>query len=571
MNASETSYVVPPTADTASETEAAGRPAAPSEPVGDQPVATAPEVSPQDPPAATTGKHTYGQILKSTALVGGSSAATVAIRIVRTKAIAVLLGPAGYGLFGLYQSVADLTQSIAGMGVNSSGVRQIAAAVGSGDNAKIAETTTVLRRVSIVLGVLGAILLLAFSGQISLLTFRTRANTAGVCLLSLAVLFQLVSWGQTALIQGLRRIADLAKLQVLGALFGTIFSVALVYFLREKGVVPALVCVALMSLVFSYWFSRRVGIRDVPMKVSQVARESAALLKLGLAFMASYFMSAGIAYAVRIILLRKVGMAATGYYQSAYALGGLYVGFILQAMAADFYPRLTASADDDSECNRLVNEQARVGLLVAGPGVIATLTFAPLVVALFYSAKFGAAVGVLRWICLGTTVQVITWPMGFINLAKAKQFLFFGTELAWTVASLVLAWVCISWWGLNGAGIAFFGACTLHGLVLYPIVNWVSGFRWSGVNIRMGIFFLSLITAVFCGFQVFPLIWAVSIGVLAALLGGVYSVRVLSTIMTWDQIPGSLQRFIIPLRPLLSRCAWVLRSFDAGKWFGRGQ
>src|SRR5215471_16232594 len=81
-----------------------------------------------------TGKperHSYGQILKSSALVGGSSAVNVAMGIVRTKAMAILLGPAGVGLFGLYSSIADLTQSIAGMGINSSGVRQIAEAVGS--------------------------------------------------------------------------------------------------------------------------------------------------------------------------------------------------------------------------------------------------------------------------------------------------------------------------------------------------------------------------------------------------------------------------------------------------------
>ena len=47
-------------------------------------------------------------------------------------------GPAGFGLFGLYGSIAVLTQSIAGMGINSSGVRQIAEAVGSGDKARIA-------------------------------------------------------------------------------------------------------------------------------------------------------------------------------------------------------------------------------------------------------------------------------------------------------------------------------------------------------------------------------------------------------------------------------------------------
>ena len=45
----------------------------------------------------------------------------------------------------------------------------------------------------------------------------------------------------------------------------------------------------------------------------------------------------------------------------------MYVGFILQAMGSDFYPRLTAVADDHAECNRLVNEQAQIGLLLAGP------------------------------------------------------------------------------------------------------------------------------------------------------------------------------------------------------------
>ncbi len=46
---------------------------------------------PQDTPP-TAEKHTYGQILKSSALIGGSSVVNIAIGIVRTKAMAVLLG-----------------------------------------------------------------------------------------------------------------------------------------------------------------------------------------------------------------------------------------------------------------------------------------------------------------------------------------------------------------------------------------------------------------------------------------------------------------------------------------------
>jgi PST family polysaccharide transporter len=494
---------------------------------------------------ATAQKQSYGQILKSSALVGGSSVVNIAIGIVRTKAMAVLLGPAGFGLFGLYGSIANLTQSLAGVGINSSGVRQIAEAVGSNDAERIAQTTAVLRRTSILLGALGAGLLIVFSGQVSTLTFGSNQHAGAICLLSIAVFFQLISAGQGALIQGMRRIADLAKMGILGAVFGTLISIPTVYFLREKGVVPSLVGVAAMAIVTTWWYSRKVRIQVPSMTASRVGQEAAALLKLGFAFMVSGLMTMGVAYAVRITVLHKVGFEATGLYQSAWTLGGLYVGFILQAMGADFYPRLTASATDNAACNRMVNEQARVGLLLAGPGVIATLTFAPLVIALFYSAKFGAAVPVLRWICLGTMLQVITWPMGFIIVAKAKQNIFIVAELAWAVVSLGLAWTCVRSFGLNGAGIAFFGSYIFHGFLIYPIARRLSGFRWSAANIQTSLLFLSLIAVVFCGFYVFPFLVATSVGAVALVLSGAYSIRGLFKLISMEQIPRPMRRLLV--------------------------
>jgi enterobacterial common antigen flippase len=492
-------------------------------------------------PLVTAEKHTYGQILKSSALVGGSSVLNIAIGIIRTKLMAMLLGPAGFGLAGLYSSVADLTQSVAGMGINSSGVRQIAEAVGSDDAKRIALTTAVLRRTSIVLGVLGATLLVVFSRQVSTLTFGNDQHAAAVSLLSIAVFFRLVSAGQGALIQGMRRIADLAKMGVLGAFFGTLISIPVVYFFREKGVVPYLIAVAATTIITSWWYSRKLKIQTPPVTAAQVGHEAAALLKLGFAFMSSGLMTMGVAYAVRITVMRKLGVEATGLYQSAWTLGGLYVGLILQAMGADFYPRLTASAKKNAECNRLVNEQALVGLLLAGPGVIATLTFAPLVIALFYTAKFGAAVGILRWICLGATLQVITWPMGFIILAKGKSAVFFFSELAWTVVAVGLAWICVRLFGLNGAGIAFFGSYVFHGILIYPIVRQLSGFRWSKASKQTGLLFLSLIAVVFTSFYVLPLFVAASIGALATILSGVYSLRSLIRLTAID--PAVQRRF----------------------------
>jgi enterobacterial common antigen flippase len=506
---------------------------------------------PPSPSAANTalpGKHTYGQILKSSALIGGSSILKIGIGIVRNKAMALLLGPAGVGLMGLYGLIVDLAQNIAGMGVNSSGVRQIAEAVGSGDDEKIARTALVLRRTAVLLGALGAALLVLFCRVISGWTFGSDGHAAAVAWLALAVFFGAVTAGQTALIQGLRRIADLAKMGVLGGVYGTIVGVALVYFLGERGIVPSLIAIAGMSVLMSWWFSRKARFKTPALSMSQVRSEASGLLKLGFAFMASGLFIMGAAYVVRIFIVRKIGFDAAGLYQASWYLGVTYIGLILQSMGADFYPRLTATIQHPAECNRLVNEQAQVSLLLAGPGVIATLTFAPVMVALLYSAKFEAAVPLLRWICLGATLQVITWPMGFIIVAKGRQSIFFWCELAYTAVYIALAWVGIRYFALNGAGMAFFGSYVFHWLMIYPIVRWLTGFRWSAANRQVGLIFLATIGLVFGSFYLLSFWASTTVGALAAVLSGIYSLRTLCRLVSLHRAPPLVQRLLVRCR-----------------------
>lgn len=480
------------------------------------------------PAAAKEARSSYGQILKSTALVGGSQVINIAIGMVRTKAMAMLLGPAGFGLAGLYMSVSQLAQSIAGMGVNQSGVRQIAEAVGTGDEEKIARTAIVLRRVSWALGLLGAAALLLLATPIATVTFGDAADAGGVALMGAAVFFTLVSAGQGALLQGTRRIADLAKMGVIGALFGTAVTLPLVYFFRERGVAPSLVAGAAASLCISWWYSRRVAIRQVRVNGEQMRAEASGLLKLGLAFMASGLMTMGSAYVIRIIISNKLGLAATGLYQSAWTLGGLYVGMILQAMGADFYPRLTAAAHDNAECNRLVNEQARVSMLLAAPGILATLTFAPLVISVFYAPEFQEAVGVLRWICLGIAMRVISWPLGYILVAKGKQGLFFLSDALWTVAHLGLAWLLVPMVGLEGSGMAFFGAYVVHIVFNYIVAVELTEFRWSAVNAQTVLTYVAATAVVFTTCVSLAGVSSTLVGAVLALTSGLYALQVLS-------------------------------------------
>jgi PST family polysaccharide transporter len=164
--------------------------------------------------------------------------------------------------------------------------------------------------------------------------------------------------------------------------------------------------------------------------------------------------------------------------------------------------------------------------------------------AIFYSARFAVAVGILRWICLGATMQVMTWPMGFIIIAKGEQIIFFACELAWTVVSVGLAWLCVGYLGINGAGIAFFGSYVFHYLLIYPVVNRLSGFTWSPENRLTGLLYVGVIGGVFCALYFLPRVPALGTGAAMSLASSFYSSRAVLKTVPLERMPLLLRRLV---------------------------
>ena len=81
------------------------------------------------------------------------------------------------------------------MDVNSSGVRQIAEAAGSGETQRVERTAAVLRWTSLLLGTMAAVLLIVFRRPVSQWTFNSDDYATPVAVLSLAVFCRAISDG----------------------------------------------------------------------------------------------------------------------------------------------------------------------------------------------------------------------------------------------------------------------------------------------------------------------------------------------------------------------------------------
>ena len=75
---------------------------------------------------STASQGSHGQILRSSSIIGASSIGGVVLGLGRTKVVAVLLGPGGVGLIGIYSNLITTVSGVAALGFGTAGVRSIA-------------------------------------------------------------------------------------------------------------------------------------------------------------------------------------------------------------------------------------------------------------------------------------------------------------------------------------------------------------------------------------------------------------------------------------------------------------
>jgi PST family polysaccharide transporter len=428
-----------------------------------------------------TSDASYGQVLRSSSIIGGAQAANYIIGLVRVKAIALIVGPAGIGLLGLYSSAIALVGSVSDFGLAASAVREIVRATHSDDPKEIARTYGVLRRVGWTAGLFGWALTIAFRAPISFfLTGVTTHGTAIACLGG-TLLLSMTNVTQLALLQGLKRIGDLARANLLGALTGAVCSIGVFILLGENGVAPAIVVTSLAAVGGSWWFSRKIAFAS-PVSASwkETWRGFSRMAGIGVAFMWCGVLTAGLDTLVRSLIMHRLGLESVGIYQAALTLSGVLANVVVAAMATDFYPRLMSVIHDKDLASSAINRQTEIGVLLALPGLLFVSAFAPFVVHISYSAQFLPAADLLQWMTLGVFARIVSWPLLYIQLAKGASGWFATTHTVFVGAQAGLTLWMLEGHGVVGAAYAFSAAYVLNALVLLGVARLYAGVSWSG-------------------------------------------------------------------------------------------
>lgn len=430
-------------------------------------------------------QSSYRQIMKATSIFGGVQVFNILISIIRSKFIAVLLGPSGMGIIGLLTSATGLISGMTNFGLGTSAVKDIAAANETGNSQRIALVVRVYRRLIWVTGIIGTLATLLLSSWLSQITFGNRDYTIAFIWISITLLINQLTSGQLVILQGMRKLKNLAKANLFGSILGLIITLLLYFYWGVKGIVPGIIASSVITLLLSWIFARKLEFQAIHIPLENTFTEGKFMLRMGFFISLSSLLSVGIAYLIRIFISQISSVEQVGLYNAGFAIIYTYFGLVFNAMGTDYYPRLSAVAHNDEHCKDTINKQIEIALLIISPMLIIFLVFINWIIILLYSKTFVGINDMIHWAALGMFFKISSWSIAYIFLAKGDSKLFFILELNANLLLLAMNMGGYYYGGLTGLGISFTFYNPIYLFIVYQISKKKYTFSFHSSTIKI--------------------------------------------------------------------------------------
>jgi O-antigen/teichoic acid export membrane protein len=460
-----------------------------------------------------------GSLIRATLILGSGSAVSLLASLLSNKAYAVWVGPGGVGLLGLLQGLLGISGIIAGMGLSSGLVRLGAAEITENNTARILALRQAAWQLFLYCSGSIAVLMLLFSQPIAHFLLA-GSPVSMVLVVVLALLLSLGAGVNIGLLNAYHRIGILARITAISSVVGAIFGITVVWLWRTEAMPLVVLGVPLAQFFLALHYSRSLVLPSSKPNPQEVRDARSELFRFGLSFTGSQLVGTAVQLSLPFLVLYQLGQENVGYYRAAVMFSVGYVGFLLNALGQDFYPRLSALKAQPEAFQQAIHAQQRFMVLLGSPLVALSIALAPLIVRLIFSKEFLPALDVLHWQLLGDLPKFVSWTLGYAVLAALPSRSYLLTETVGGLCLLVFSWLGMAWLGLAGLGIGFLLAYVVYLLFLVYLLG--SKKLWFPLWTNVSLLTIGFAVAVAVQFLsepwglVLALIWA---GICAMLLG----------------------------------------------------
>lgn len=430
----------------------------------------------------------YNVVLKATSFFGGVQGLNIVLNIIRTKIVAVLLGPEGVGLNGIYNEARETLHGTTNLGLDVSGVRGISLAYEELHAAqsvtereslrkRLSDEVALLRSWVVLLALFGTLLCMLFAAPLSFFTFGDYNHTLAYVLLSPAVGFSTVVCGELAVLKGLRQLKWIASVSVLKVVAGLVVTLPIYYVWGIDGVLAALVALFFVCMLLAFYYGSKAEKFRVIFTKREL-RKGHKMLSIGFNFVVCNIIAHLSLLGIQAYLNNVASLEIVGLYNSGYSLTMTYAGMVLSAIDMDYFPRLTGVITDCKERADTLLKQMDVVAMLATPLCVGVTVSLPVLVPLLLDGRFETVIPMAQAATVGLLFRAIYLPNAYMSLAAGDNKTFLAINTVGAV-DILLVLVGYHYYGLMGMGVALTVQNAIDMLIVLGVSKWKYGVRFT--------------------------------------------------------------------------------------------
>lgn len=432
----------------------------------------------------------YKSIIKSTGIIAFVQIFKIFFVFVQNKVLAIIVGTAGYGVYGLFYTFSALVSSFSTLGIDQAGVRQVAKNSG---NESFGKSLWTLKFLLFFSSFLSFIIILFFRNKISYSLFGNYNYSYGVIIVGAAIFFNGISQGFISILNGVQKLRYIAYSQIYGVASSAIFASVFIYVFGLKGIPFFILTASLVVFLFSSFYVNKLKLPSSRPDKLFFKEETKTLLSVGAGLAYSAIIVSISSYFSQIYIRKTFGLEWVGMFNASNIVSNVYLGIILTAMGVDLLPRLAKVVDDDIETSKLVNYQMEFGLLLSTVGIVGVIAFAPQFLTLIYSSKFTPATGIIKWHIMAAALKVISYPLGYILIVRKKTIKYIIVQTILWGGSYLLLITLTKIFGVKALGADFFIAFIFYIILMYLFNK--KSYKVSGLCVKILLISWSFIIA----------------------------------------------------------------------------
>jgi O-antigen/teichoic acid export membrane protein len=384
-------------------------------------------------------------------------------------------------------------------------------------------------------------IVIAFSRFLSRHVFGNLDHSWDFVFLSSTVLFTILTNKNNTLLQGSRKLKDLANSTVIGASAGLISSVPLYYYFEIKGIVPALIIASITNYLVSHYYVTRFSIVKPIINFKETYVEGLSMFKLGMVMMIASLMGSIVIFYVNTYISSQGTISDVGLYGAGIAITSQFIGLVFTAMSLDYFPRLSSVSNDNFKVHNTVNQQSEITLLIMLPLLIAMILSAPLIIKILLTNEFLKLTTFIRIVAFGTIFQAISFTISYIPLAKGDSKTYFIWNALFSNAfGLIILVIGYKYFGLNGLAYSLVINHLITFLVFLFITNRLYSYKMSRMLYYFLVVSVIMISCVLFLVNVFPNIYGYTFGVCLLIFGILFSLYYINRLIDLKMIINSL-------------------------------